>query len=59
MMTGKLIFIAIKLEKNKIIDTLAFKNEDDCEAFCTQFQDWECVPTSMTDLKHALLYSVR
>jgi hypothetical protein len=55
---SKLIHVAIKVEKCRVVDTIAFEKEGECEAFCLQFKDYDPVPTAIYDLSHALKLSI-
>lgn len=55
---SKIIYVAVKVEKGQVVDTVAFDKEEECEAFCMQTGNFDMHLTAITDLKHALLNSI-
>lgn len=54
----KVVFVAVKVEKNNCSDVLVFKDQDSCNAFCIRFKDYEPLMSYMYEDLHSAMKEV-
>jgi hypothetical protein len=47
------IYIAVKVNENACDDVIAFKTRDECDEFCSEFEEYEPMGTSVYNLQEA------
>lgn len=46
---------AVKVEKGEVVDIITFEKEDECNAFCMQYSEYESIPSTKCNLHQAFV----